>query len=127
MDEADRLTTVSLEQLRDHFDHGHCGLILIGMPGLERRLARYAQLYSRVGFVHELRPLNATEIRHLLEARWTLAGVVLPDAAPFDKEVITTVVRVSEAEEFSLADGTPERAHAMAGAAPFRRRTSPGP
>ena len=95
VDEADRLTTVSLEQLRDLFDHGHFGLVLIGMPGLERRLARYAQLYSRVGFVHEFRPLNATEIRRLLEARWTPAGVVLPDTAPFDEEVIATVVRVT--------------------------------
>ena len=95
VDEADRLTTVSLEQLRDLFDHGHFGLVLIGMPGLERRLARYAQLYSRVGFVHEFRPLNATEIRHLLEARWTPAGVELPDAAPFDEEVIATVVRIT--------------------------------
>ena len=95
VDEADRLSTASLEQLRDLFDHGNFALVLIGMPGLEIRLARYAQPYSRVGFVHEFRSSNATEIRRLLESRWTPAGVELPDAAPFNEEVIATVVRVT--------------------------------
>jgi DNA transposition AAA+ family ATPase len=95
VDEADRLKMVSLDQLRAVFDRGGIGLILIGMPGLEKRLARYPQLYSRVGFVHEFRPLPATETRRLLQDHWRPPGISSPLAGLSDEETLAAILRVT--------------------------------
>src|ERR1035441_9093609 len=83
-DEADRLRMAGLEQVRNIFDHGGIGLVLIGMPGIEKRLARYPQFYSRIGFVHEFRTLGNAEIRQLMGQCWTPPGVKLPER-PLDQ------------------------------------------
>jgi DNA transposition AAA+ family ATPase len=68
--------------------------VLIGMPGLERRLARYAQLYSRIGFVHEFRPLGAAEVRTLL-AGWRPPGAALPADLLGDAEAVAAIIRIT--------------------------------
>jgi DNA transposition AAA+ family ATPase len=96
VDEADRLKMTRLEQVRDTFDRGGIGVVLIGMPGLEKRRARYPQLYSRVGFVDEFKPLPHADVRQLLRDRWAPADVVLPEEGLIDDDAIATVVRVIE-------------------------------
>jgi AAA domain len=74
IDEVDRLKVSALEQVRDIFDKGGIGVVFIGMPGIEKRLSRYPQLYSRVGFVHAFRPLSAAQVRDLLHQKWLPSG-----------------------------------------------------
>jgi len=80
--------------VRAIFDANEIGLILIGMPGLEKRMARYAQFYSRIGFVHEFRPLGASEMRRLFAQHWTPPGVNLPKKS-WDPETIAVVIRIT--------------------------------
>ena len=95
IDEADRLKTASLEQVRAIFDQSELGLVLIGMPGLEKRLSRYPQLYSRVGFVHAFRPLRARGVRELLQGQWHPPGVVLPKEGVRDEAALAAIIRVT--------------------------------
>lgn len=94
VDEADRLHMNSLEQIRSIFDEGKAGLVLIGVPGIEKRIARFPQFYSRIGFVHEFRPLEAAQLQQLLESRWAPAGVKLP-AEQLLPEVIARLTRMT--------------------------------
>ncbi|MFI0609574.1 MAG: AAA family ATPase [Anaerolineae bacterium] len=95
VDEADRLKLAALEQLRDIYDRGNIGLILVGMPGIEKRLSRYAQFYSRVGFVHHYRALNGKELTFLLEQKWQELGLTADQADFTDAEAMAAVIRIT--------------------------------
>lgn len=94
VDEADRLKLPALEQLRDHYDRSQFGLVLIGMPGIEKRLARYPQLYSRVGFVHHYRPLSTDEQAFVIAQHWPHLG--LHDTTDFTTaEALAAITRIT--------------------------------
>ena len=95
VDEADRLKMAGLEQLRDLYDKGNFGLVLIGQPGLEKRLARYPQLYSRAGFVHQFHVLSQDETRWLLEQRWNHLGMHIRVDDFTDQEALAAIVRIT--------------------------------
>lgn len=95
VDETDRLKTAGLEQIRDIYDRGRIGVVFIGMPGLEKRLSRYPQLSSRVGFVHQFRQLSAEETQRILQEQWRLWGVTLQPDEWKDVEAISAIIRIT--------------------------------
>ncbi len=95
VDEADRLRMASLEQIRAIFDEGGIGVVLLGMSGLEKRLVRYPQFYSRVGFVHEFRALSVAEVRSLLEQHWKPTEVCQSLEGIMNEEVLVAIVRIT--------------------------------
>ena len=95
VDEAERLTNTGLEHLRDLFDRTGIGVVLVGMPGIEKRLSRYPQLYSRVGFAHHYRPLQGDELAFVLTRNWRQLGLALNDADFTDAQAIASIARIT--------------------------------
>ncbi|MGP7815799.1 AAA family ATPase [Niallia sp. 01092] len=95
VDEIDRLKMQNLEQLRDIYDRNDIAMILIGMPGIEKRLARYPQLYSRIGFAHEFDKLSKDETHHILEYKWEELGLSIKLEDFSDYEAITSIIKIT--------------------------------
>jgi len=95
IDEAERLTATALEHVRDLYDRTGIGLILVGMSGLEKRLSRYPQLYSRVGFAHHYRPLQGNDLAFVLTRHWRQLGLSLDGADFTDAQASAAIARIT--------------------------------
>ena len=95
IDEAERLKISSIEQLREIYDAGDVGMVFIGMPGLEKRLARYPQLYSRIGFAHAYKPLSKEEMCFILERYWEQFGLSMNPNDYTDAEATAAIIRIT--------------------------------
>lgn len=95
VDESDRLKTSGLEQLRDIYDQSNMGLVLIGMPGIEKKLSRYAQLYSRVGFVHQFKTLSHQELQDILKYKCKELNLKHQINSFIDPETQASIIRIT--------------------------------
>lgn len=103
IDESERLGATAIELLRDRYDRDGIALILIGMPGIEKRISRYPQLYSRVGFAHEYRPLGNEELHFVLERKWRKIGQKLNPDDFTDAQAVAAIGRITRGN-FRLVD-----------------------
>ena len=94
VDEANRLKDAGLEVIRDIAYRGKFGLVLLGMPGLDKRLMRAPQLYSRIGFAQKIEPLSDDETRFFLDQRWSHR--VSAHSNDFtDQEAVAAILRIT--------------------------------
>jgi len=65
------------------------------MPGFDRQLARYPQLYSRIGFAHQYKPLDVDDLPLVLTNYWDQLGLPLDPDDTNDFETVSAVVRIT--------------------------------
>lgn len=95
IDEAERLKPMTFELLRELYDEGGTSFIFIGMPGIEKIIERFPQLYSRVGFVHQFNHLGKMEVEYLINKHFSKLGVCIEGDDFGDQEAIATIVRMT--------------------------------
>jgi DNA transposition AAA+ family ATPase len=65
------------------------------MPGIDKRMARYPQLYSRVGFAHHYHPLQGDELTFVLTRHWRTRGLSLDSAEFTDTQAMAAISRIT--------------------------------
>jgi DNA transposition AAA+ family ATPase len=58
-------------------------------------MERYVQLFSRVGFAHQYRPLQDQELTFVLTRRWRDLGLAMDEADFTDAQAVATIVRIT--------------------------------
>lgn len=90
IDKAQRLSTKCLEVACDFAEKHKLGLVLLGMPGFDRRMRNLEQLNNRVGFYHVFNTPRTEELRLILESRWQSQQIQIEDSAVEMLEKITS-------------------------------------
>jgi hypothetical protein len=103
IDESERLKPEAFELIREIYDSGQANFIFIGMPGIEKTMSRFPQLYSRIGFVHQFKNMGNQELKFILENHLGKLNFNLKDDDYNDQEVISTVLRITNGN-FRLVD-----------------------
>ena len=92
IDEAERLKPQGLEYLRELYDIGNINFIFVGMPGIDKTLARFPQLYSRIGFIHNFKKLGVAEVKFILQHHLSKLNAEVKDDDFKDREVIASII-----------------------------------
>lgn len=103
IDESERLKPEAFELIREVYDSGKANFIFIGMPGIEKTMSRFPQLYSRIGFVHQFKNMGNQELKFILEKHLSKLNYSCKDDDYNDQEVISTVLRITNGN-FRLVD-----------------------
>ena len=82
-------TTSEYLRSKRHSDH------IYWHAGHRKRLSRYPQLYSRIGFAHEFDRLSKDETHHLLTYKWQELGLPIKLEDFSDYEALASIIKIT--------------------------------
>ena len=71
------------------------------MPGIEKRLPRYPQLYSSIGIGHKFDKLIEDKIHHIMEYKWEELRLSIQLEYFANYEAVTSIIKIIS-ENFRL-------------------------
>ncbi len=95
IDEAERLKPQAFELIREWYDSSETTFIFIGMPGIEKIIERFPQLYSRVGFVHQFKNLGKQEVEFIISKHFAKLGTRVREDDFSDQEAVSAIIRMT--------------------------------
>lgn len=96
IDEANRLKIPAMEQVRDLHELLGIPIVLMGLPGFEKYVARFPQLSNSIGFYHDFKPLSTDELMDILETeKFEDLGFGFTNHAFTDRDAIASLVRIA--------------------------------
>lgn len=95
IDEAERLKPMAFELIRELYDEAGTSFIFIGMPGIEKTVERFPQLYSRVGFVHQFKNLGKGEVEFIISMHFSKLGIGIDETDFGDQEAVSAIIRMT--------------------------------
>jgi DNA transposition AAA+ family ATPase len=90
IDKAHRLSLRCLEAIADISEKQKIGIVLIGMPGFDRKIRSFEQVHNLVGFYHTFNTPRTEELAAILEARWQNQNIQIDQAAVEALEKVTS-------------------------------------
>ena len=87
---AHRLSFDCLDALNDFRKKYKIGVILLGVPGFDRRVKHYDLVGCDVAIFHEYAKPRTEELRQILELKWHAGAVTVEDAAIMIIEEVTS-------------------------------------
>ncbi|MBX9721654.1 MAG: ATP-binding protein [Candidatus Obscuribacterales bacterium] len=90
INQAHRLSLLCLDAINDFRLNNRIGIVLLGVPGFDRKVKLFDQVGNDVALYHEYTPPRSEELKQILELQWSGPEITVEQAAITVIEEVTS-------------------------------------